>query len=216
MKRRYLNKSGQKKKTMKKRTNETEYRCVYRRKYSRDLAKSPLHADHTDSKNVPAGRVRGVPRTFFWPVLALTGIKKTKTKKKKNKKEKWSWKKNRRYMELIYVIHGPARARASIEHRPAFLSREIYLCITFCPWGATNCEKRKIVDDRSLSLANSCSFFVGEAPKPVRLRSGVVILNCSGKLASIKLDSPSRGAPRRCGRYGFSWKFREKRNTGDK
>lgn len=42
----------------------------------------------------------------------------------------------RSYMELIYVIRGPARARASIEHRPAFLSPEIYLCITFCPRGS--------------------------------------------------------------------------------
>lgn len=47
---------------------------------------------------------------------------------KKKKMEK-----NRKYMKLIYVIHGPARARASIGHRPAFLSPEIYLYITFCP-----------------------------------------------------------------------------------
>ena len=51
---------------------------------------------------------------------------------------------------------------------------------------------------RSLAVSSFFFFFFslfsgGKRRNPVRLRSGVVILNCSGKLASIKLDSPSRG-----------------------
>lgn len=133
----------------------------------------------------------------------------------KNKKEKRSRKRKKNGKKLeIYetdIRNTWSSSRTRIDWAPAGLSfsRDLFI-YNFLSLRSNELWK---TEDRRRSLAVFCGrlyFFRGEAWKPVCLRSEVVILNCSGKLASIKLDSPLRASASLSVYMGFRESFNER------